>query len=82
MATFKKYDLKVKVGTYMGKDGSEKGNYKIIGSVMQKDDESKFILLDPYFNFSLLKPSEQYGTIMVSMFESNKKHEQQTTSEE
>jgi len=68
MATHKKYDLAVVVDSYTV-DGKKKNKYQNIGSVMQKDDGSAFILLDRTFNPAGVPNPEHRSTIIVSKFE-------------
>lgn len=79
MSTHKKYDLAVKVSSYEV-NGETKGRYKNVGAVMQKDDGSKFIFIDPTFNFAAVKREEGRDNVIVSMFEPKAK--EQTTQEE
>lgn len=69
MATHKKYDLAVAVDSYTDRDGKKKNKYQNIGSVMQKDDGSEFILLDRTFNPAGVPNPENRSTIIVSKFE-------------
>ena len=50
MASKKLYDLSVKTREYTDRDGNKKGNWLNVGSVMQSDDGSKFIMLNRWFN--------------------------------
>jgi len=67
MGAKKIYDLAVKVGSYES-NGETKGKYQTIGSVLQKDDGGKFILIEPWFNPAGV-PHESDRSVMVSMFE-------------
>ena len=49
MAT-KLYDLVVVTGSYTGRDGKQRNNYKNIGSVMQNDKGAKFLMMDATFH--------------------------------
>jgi len=61
----KKYELAVKVGTYM-KDGVEKPRYKTIGVLMQGNDGGEYILLEKTFNPAGVASDRE--SIMVSLF--------------
>ncbi len=73
-------ELKVKHGTYQ-KDGETKNSYRTIGSLMEDDSGSKFILIDPTFNFAAVKREEGRDSVMVSLFEPKEKPQQTTTEE-
>jgi hypothetical protein len=62
----KKWDLAVKVGTYM-KDGQEKNRYQNIGVVMDKGN-GPFLLLNRYFNPAGVPCDPDKDSILVSMF--------------
>lgn len=63
-----KYNITVKVGTYE-KAGETKGKYKTVGQVMEKDDGSRFLLIDPLFNFAGVKRDEGKDMIICSLME-------------
>lgn len=67
-----KYNITVKVGTYE-KAGETKGRYKTVGSVMEKDDGSRFLLIDPLFNFAGVKREENRDMIICSLMEPKEK---------
>ena len=56
MSTHVKYNINVKVEIYF-KDGQEKGKFKTVGQVMEKDDGSRYIYIDPFFNFGAVNRS-------------------------
>lgn len=68
MSMKKKYDLAVKTGTYE-KNGETKNKYQNVGVVMEKDDGSKFLLIDPLFNFGAVRREDGRDMVIVSMFE-------------
>lgn len=73
----KTHNLKVKHGTYK-KDGETKNNYKDVGIVMQNDDGSKVMLIDPTVNFAAFDrgvdtQGNQNTMVMLSMFEIKEK---------
>lgn len=68
-------DLAVKVGTYQAKDGSTKNRYANVGAMMEDESGSKFILIDPCFNFAGVNRDGK-DRIMVSMFDVKPKEEQ------
>lgn len=70
----KTHDLVVKVGTYTDNNGYEKGKYKNVGIVMEKDDGGSFMMIDPTFNFAGV---DRYGhdMVLVSKFELKKQND-------
>ncbi len=64
----KLYDLAVKTGSYE-KDGKTKNRYKTIGSIMEKDDNGRFMLLDPMVNLAAIPRDAGRDMVMVSLFE-------------
>lgn len=80
MSTHIKYNITVKVGSYE-KDGVTKGRYQTVGKVMEKDDNSRFILIDPLFNFGAVKREEGRDMIICNLMEP-KDNNQQTRQEE
>ena len=74
-------ELKVKHGTYQ-KDGETKNSYRTVGSMMEDDNGSKFILIDPTVNFAAFKRDEGRDSVMVSLFDPKVKEQQGTTQEE
>lgn len=66
---FKKYDLAVVVGQYQTQSGETKNRYVNIGSVMEKDDGGRFILLDRHFNPAGVPNPDNRSNIIVSLFE-------------
>lgn len=68
MAT-KAFDLAVKVGEYVTKNGDTKAKWQSIGSMMHADDGSPFLLLDRWVNLAGLPVQEGKNNILVSCFE-------------
>lgn len=70
MASKKLYDLSVKTREYTDRDGKKKGNWQNVGSVMQADDGSKFIMLNRWFNPAGVPDLSGKGgdSILLSMF--------------
>lgn len=72
----KLYDLSVVTGKYTDKStGKEKNRWKTIGSVMQKEDGGKYILIDRIFNpgglpVTLDKNGNPRDSVILSMYES------------
>lgn len=62
------YDLAVKVSEYTNRQGETKGKWQNVGAVMQKDDGSKMILLDRYFNPAGVPNPENRSNVILSMF--------------
>lgn len=46
MATTKKYDVSIKVGSYTDGQGNERNRYKTIGAMWEKDDGGTYLALD------------------------------------
>lgn len=61
-------DLAVKTGTYT-KNGETKGRYENIGSLMESDDGSQFILLKRTFNPAGVPCDPDRDQILISVFE-------------
>lgn len=81
MATSKKYDLAVVVGSYPDpQTGVNKNRYQTIGTVLEKDDGGKFILLDPLINLAAIPRGQGRDMIMVSMFEPKDNNQGQQNS--
>lgn len=81
MSTKVKYNITVKTGTYE-KNGETKGKYKTVGQVMEKDDQSRFILIDPLFNFAGVKREEGRDMIICSLMEPKDNNQNQSSSSE
>lgn len=62
-------DLAVKTGSYTDRDGTTKGRYKNVGSLMESDDGSKFILLDTTFNPAGVPNPDNRDNVLISIFE-------------
>lgn len=62
----KTYDLRVKTGSYTAADGTVKGRYKTVGSVME-GDLGPFILLSRTFNPAGISVDEDRDSIIISM---------------
>ena len=62
-------DLAVKTGSYTDRDGNTKGRYKNVGSLMESDDGSKFILLDTTFNPAGVPNPDGRDNVLISIFE-------------
>lgn len=81
MATSKKYDLAVVVGSYPDpQTGVNKNRYQNIGTVLEKDDGGKFILLDPLINLAAIPRGQGRDMIMVSMFEPKENNQGQQSA--
>jgi len=89
MKTHVKYNITVKVGSYE-KDGTTKGKYQTVGKVMEKDDKSRFIYIDPFFNFGAVNRAyiNKDGitivsdSVMCGLYEPKENQQQRSTSEE
>lgn len=62
-------DLCVATNKYTNRDGVEKTNWLNIGSIMEKDDGGKFMLLDRCFNPAGVPNPENRSNLIVSMFD-------------
>lgn len=63
------YNLKVKLYSYQGKDGKERGHYVEIGGVMRDEsDKHLFMYLEPHINLAGLPRSGKRDKIAVYMF--------------
>lgn len=71
MATKKIYDLVVKNGEYTNSQGETKGRYINVGSILQKDDGGKFILLNRHINLAGFPNPDDRDTVIVSMYARN-----------
>lgn len=72
-------DLAVKTGSYTDRDGNTKGRYKNVGSLMESDDGSKFILLDTTFNPAGVPNPDNRDNVLISIFELKDDQRQQST---
>lgn len=73
----KLYDLAVKTGTHE-KDGETKNRYENVGSIMEKDDGGRFILLNRTFNPAGVPNPQDKSSIIVSMFDVKQKEQSDT----
>lgn len=71
-------DLAVKTGSYTDRDGNTKGRYKNVGSLMESDDGSKFILLDTTFNPAGVPNPDNRDNVLISIFELKDDQRQQS----
>lgn len=72
MATTKKYDVAVKVGSYTDSQGNEKARYKNIGAIWQKEDGGTYLALDSTIitmELQYLCNPKRSERIVCSMFE-------------
>lgn len=80
MPTHIKFNITVKTGSYTDKEGNTKGKYKTVGQVMEKDDNSKFLLIDPHFNFAAVKREEGREMVICSLMEPKKDEAKQASN--
>lgn len=66
MADQKMYDMVVTVGSYVSKDGSEKKQYKQIGSVYQ-GQKGMYAVIDKFFNPAAVQSDR--NTFFASFYE-------------
>ena len=71
----KVYDLSVKVSSYVDREGTTKNKYENVGSVMEKDDGGKFIIMNRTFNPAGCPNPENKSSVIISMFEPREKTE-------
>ena len=69
MAAKKIKDLAVKTGSYTDREGKEKGRFENVGSLMQMDDGSQFILLKRTFNPAGVHVEPGKDQILLSVFD-------------
>ena len=81
MSTHVKYNITVKTGTYE-KNGETKGKYATVGKVMEKDDGSRFIFIDPFFNFGAVERNGKDSVICSLMEPKDNNNQQQTVNQE
>ena len=81
MATHVKYNITCKVGSYE-KNGETKGKYLTVGKVMEKDGGSRFIFIDPFFNFGAVERNGKDSVICSLMEPKDNNNQQQTVNQE
>jgi hypothetical protein len=81
MSTHVKYNITCKVGSYE-KNGETKGKYLTVGKVMEKDDGSRFIFIDPFFNFGAVERNGKDLVICSLMEPKDNNNQQQTVNQE
>ena len=69
----KVYDLSVKVSSYVDREGTTKNKYENVGSVMEKEDGGKFIIMNRTFNPAGCPNPENKSSVIISMFEPREK---------
>ena len=62
------YELTVKESSYIDNTGQTQNRYLTVGSVLQKPDGSKFILLKRSFNPAGIANPDHKDSIVVSLF--------------
>ena len=68
MATKATHNLSVIVGEYTNAMGESKKRWKTIGKVLQKDDGSKFLIIDRTFNPAGVPNKDDRDSIAISTF--------------
>lgn len=81
MSTKKIKNLSVAVGKYTDNNGNEKTNWLNIGSIMQKDDGGKFMIMNRTFNPAGVPNPENRETFIVSMFDVKGDEPEQSASD-
>ncbi len=69
MASKKIKDLSVKTGTYIDRDGKEKGRWENIGALFKSDDGSVFMTIKRTFNPAGITVEPGKDSIVVSAFD-------------
>lgn len=62
-------DLAVALSKWTDRDGNEKTNWMNIGSIMEKDDGGKFMILSRTFNPAGVPNPDNKDSLIVSMFD-------------
>jgi hypothetical protein len=62
-------DLAVAGSKYTDREGNEKTNWQNIGSIMEKDDGGKFMILSRTFNPAGVPNPDNKDSLIVSMFD-------------
>lgn len=71
----KKYDLAVKVGSYVDRDGKEKNRYQNVGVVLE-GQYGPYILLNRWFNPAGVPADPNKDSIIVSLFKPRSEFEE------
>ena len=71
----KLYDLAVKVGSYVNRDGETKNRYQNVGAVLANNDGGKFIMLAKWFNPAGVVDERGGESIILSMFKPQDREE-------
>lgn len=62
-------DLAVKTGSYVDREGQQKGRYENVGNILQMDDGSKMMLMKRTFNPAGVPNPDGRDTIIISVFD-------------
>ncbi len=62
-------DLAVKTGSYVDREGQQKGRYENVGHILQMDDGSKIMLMKRTFNPAGVPNPENRDTLIISVFD-------------
>lgn len=68
-------DLAVATSKYTDRAGNEKTNWQNIGSIMEKDDGGKFMILSRTFNPAGVPNPDNKDSLIVSMFDIREKEQ-------
>jgi hypothetical protein len=63
------HDLVVKTGTYINREGEEKGRYLNVGKVLEGRDGGEFLLFSRTFNPAGVPNPDDSDVVLVSKFE-------------
>lgn len=74
-------DLAVAGSKYTDREGNEKTNWINIGSIMEKDDGGKFMILSRTFNPAGVPNPENKDSLIVSMFDVKPKSAAEKTAD-
>ena len=71
------HDLCVSTGKYVDKEGKEKTRWQKIGSIVQKEDGGRYMMLSRWFNPAGLPNPDNMDVCFVSMFSKEKTHKKE-----
>ncbi|GAF68012.1 unnamed protein product [marine sediment metagenome] len=67
------HDLVVRTGSYTDREGSEKGRFENVGTVMKDEDNNVMLLFKRTFNPAGVPNPEHRDSCIVSMFKKDRK---------
>jgi hypothetical protein len=72
MANRKLYDVAIPLGTYENRDGIEKTRWQNVGAVLE-GEKGPYLLLDRWFNPAGLPNPENRTSVVLTLFDANKR---------